>query len=62
MPRTVEIDSSKLTWMPTNWPGVSRKLLRNDPATGARASLRIWMISNSRAALRIPVSCLTSHN
>jgi len=39
MARTVEVDSSKLTWEPTRWPGISRKLLRNDSSTGARASL-----------------------
>ena len=39
MPRTVEVDSSKLAWTPTRWPGIYRKQLRSDPATGARASL-----------------------
>jgi len=39
MARTVEVDSGKLSWTPTQWPGISRKLLRSDPATGARASL-----------------------
>jgi quercetin dioxygenase-like cupin family protein len=39
MGRTIEIDSRALNWTPTKWPGISRKVLRNDPATGARASL-----------------------
>ena len=39
MARTVELDSNMLAWTPTSWPGISRKLLRSDPATGARASL-----------------------
>jgi len=39
MAPTVEVDSSNLSWAPTRWPGISRKLLRDDPSTGARASL-----------------------
>ena len=39
MAREIEVDSNKLSWTPTSWLGISRKLLRNDPATGARASL-----------------------
>jgi len=39
MARTVEVDSARLPWTPTKWPGISRKLLRNDPVTGARAVL-----------------------
>lgn len=39
MARTVEVDANKLDWTPTKWAGISRKLLRSDPATGARAAL-----------------------
>ena len=39
MARTVEIDTNKLDWVPTTWPGIARKVLRNDPTTGARAGL-----------------------
>jgi len=39
MARTVEVNSNELSWTPTKWPGISRKLLRNDRATGARATL-----------------------
>lgn len=39
MARSVEVDSSTLAWLPTRWTGIFRKSLRDDPATGARASL-----------------------
>jgi quercetin dioxygenase-like cupin family protein len=39
MARTVEVDAKRLSWAPTSWPGISRKLLRNDASTGARAVL-----------------------
>ena len=47
MARSIEVDVSKLNWAPTKWPGVSRKPLRNDAATGARASL-LKFEANSR--------------
>jgi quercetin dioxygenase-like cupin family protein len=39
MARAVEIDSNRLDWVPTKWPGIARKLLRNDATTGARTVL-----------------------
>lgn len=38
MARAVEVNANRLDWTPTRWPGISRKLLRDDPATGARAA------------------------
>lgn len=37
--RDIEIDTTTLDWSPTAWPGIHRKLLRNDADSGARASL-----------------------
>jgi len=37
--REIAIDSGTQNWIETQWPGIHRKLLRNDPNTGARASL-----------------------
>lgn len=37
--REIEIDSNALDWTPTSWTGIYRKLLRNDPQSGARAVL-----------------------
>jgi len=39
MAREIEVDTSKLEWTPTQWPGISRKILRRDEQTGARAGL-----------------------
>jgi quercetin dioxygenase-like cupin family protein len=39
MAREIEIDSNKAPWTPTQWPGISRKALRRDEQTGARAGL-----------------------
>ena len=47
MARSVEVDVGKLNWAPTKWTGVSRKLLRSDTATGARAVL-LRFEANSR--------------
>ena len=39
MAREIEIDTNKAPWTPTQWPGISRKALRRDEQTGARAGL-----------------------
>ena len=39
MAREIEVNTYDLEWEATNWPGISRKVLRNDPSTGARAVL-----------------------
>src|SRR5258706_10634531 len=39
MAREIEIDTNKAPWTPTQWPGMSRKALRRDEQTGARAGL-----------------------
>ena len=47
MARSIELDVNKVDWAPTKWSGVSRKLLRNDAATGARTVL-LKFEANSR--------------
>ena len=37
--REIAIDSRTLSWSETKWPGIHRKLLRNDPDSGAGAVL-----------------------
>jgi quercetin dioxygenase-like cupin family protein len=39
MAREIEVDSNRVEWVPTHLEGISRKVLRNDPHTGARAVL-----------------------
>ena len=39
MARDIEINANEMDWVPTQWSGIYRKLLRNDPVTGARAVL-----------------------
>ena len=39
MAREIEIDTNKAPWTPTQWPGISRKVLRRDEQTGAPAGL-----------------------
>ena len=39
MAREIELDSNKVAWTPTSWSGISRKVLRKDEQTGARATL-----------------------
>ena len=39
MAREVEVDSNQVEWLPTRWPGITSKWLRQDTHTGARASL-----------------------
>jgi quercetin dioxygenase-like cupin family protein len=47
MARSIEVDVNKVDWTPTGRPGISRKLLRNDAATGARTAL-LKLEANSR--------------
>jgi quercetin dioxygenase-like cupin family protein len=47
MARSIEIDANKVEWTPTGRPGISRKLLRSDAATGARTAL-LKLDANSR--------------
>ena len=47
MARSVEVDVNKVDWTPTQWPGISRKVLRHDAVTGARAGL-LKFEANSR--------------
>jgi len=39
MAREIEVDTSKLEWTPTQWPGISRKIPRRDEQTGALPGL-----------------------
>ena len=39
MARDIELNTNKAPWTPTQWPGISRKVLRRDEQTGARAGL-----------------------
>src|SRR5262245_45097938 len=47
MARSIEVDANKVDWTPTGRPGISRKLLRSDAATGARTVL-LKLDANSR--------------
>ncbi len=47
MARSIEVDTGNLRWSSTKWSGISRKLLRNDSSTGARAVL-LKFEANSR--------------
>jgi hypothetical protein len=47
MARSIEVDANKVDWTPTGRPGISRKLLRSDAATGARTVL-LKLEANSR--------------
>jgi quercetin dioxygenase-like cupin family protein len=39
MAREIEINANQMAWAPTRWAGIQRKLLRQDPASGARVVL-----------------------
>jgi anti-sigma factor ChrR (cupin superfamily) len=40
MARDIEVDSNKLEWKPTRWPGIFSKSLRRDELTGNRSLLK----------------------
>ena len=40
MARDLEVDSNKLEWTPTRWPGISSKSLRRDEEAGSRSLLK----------------------